>query len=154
MAVSAGSRHVAASELEARLLLVHRQAERGRPIPLKVVALVTAIQVRGTGELALMLVLVAIRALPKFHAIERVLAFGQVAARALDRRVLLYQGVSGGGVLLYSERCRFKSLHVMAGCAVPFVGTLQELAIVLVLVTVEAVLECQRLLEVAASVAA
>jgi hypothetical protein len=133
---------------------MHRQAKRGRPISLKVVALITAIQVRRAGELALMLVLVAIRALRKFHPIERVFALGEVAFRALDRGVLLYEGVCGGCVLLYSERCRFKSLHVVAGCAVPFVGTLQELAIVLILVTVETSLEGQRLLEVAASVAA
>jgi len=117
-------------------------------------ALLTAIQVGRAGELALVLVLVTIRALRRFHPIERVFAFGDVAFRALDRGVLLYEGVCGRCVLLDSERCRFKSLHVVAGCAVPFVGARPELAVVLILVTVETPLECQRLLEVAISVTA
>lgn len=57
--------------------------------------------------------------------------------------------------MLFNSECRRReALHVVTGCALPFIGALDELPIVLVLVTVKTVLESQRLLEITRRVAA
>ena len=116
---------------------MHRQAERGRPVSAEVVALLTAIQVWSAGELTPMLVLVAVHALRKFHSIERVFAFGDVALRALDLSMLLRQGVGCGRVLLNSKSGRLESLNVVTGRAFSFVRAANKLAVVLIFVAVE-----------------
>lgn len=53
-------------------------------------ALLAAIQVRSRGELASVLIFVAVHALRELDSVKSVFAFGNMALCALDRRVLLY----------------------------------------------------------------
>lgn len=66
------------------------EGESCRAISLQVVALLAAIQVGNAGELAHVLVLVAIHALRELHPVKGVLALGNMALRALHCGVLLH----------------------------------------------------------------
>lgn len=61
MAISAGHGNVASGQDEASLLVLG-QGEGRRPVAIQSVALLTAIQIRGGGELALMFVFMAVEA--------------------------------------------------------------------------------------------
>jgi hypothetical protein len=70
------------------------QRERGRAVTFEVVALVALVLVRLTGELIVVLILVAIGALIKFGDPEdRLLPLGSVALIALHFRVALDEGI-------------------------------------------------------------
>lgn len=102
MAVTAGGRDMAASERETRLLVL-RQGEGRGMVTLQIVALFAAIQVRSSGELTLMLVLMTIHAFSEFDLEERVLSFGKVTAFAFHLGVLALKRVSALSVLLDPE---------------------------------------------------
>lgn len=113
----------------------------------------TAIQVRHSGKLSLVLVLVAVHAFRKLNFEKCVLALGDVALIALHLRMLALQRVGAGGVFLDRKSGRLEALHRVAGCALRSARPFDELSAVHVLVTVRAFLESQRFLEVGFEVA-
>ena len=77
-----------------------------------------------------------------------------MALRALQARVPALQRIRARGMLLHRECRRLPSLHGVAGSALAAVGTLGKLAVVRIgLVAIHALLERQRLLEIAIGVA-
>src|ERR1700675_547725 len=69
-------------------------------------------------------------------------------------RMPALQRIGAGGVFFHREGRRFPSLHGMAGSALYAARTLGELAVMRIgLVTIHALLECQRLLKVSVGVA-
>ncbi len=144
---------MAAGELEP-CLFMFRQAERGGAVAFQIVTLLASVEVGSGGELALVLVFVAVRALSKLKTVECVLALRYVALRAVDCGVLLQQRVRRAGMFLHAVGRRLETLNAVARRTFSFVSALNELSVVLVPVTVRAFLECQGFLKVAASVAA
>lgn len=152
VAITTGDRDVSSGQHKPGLLVL-RQSEGGRPIPIYGVALLAAVQVRHGCELSLMLVLVAIQAARELDPVEGRAALGDVTLGALHRGVLGFERVSGRGVLFDTKFCRFESLYCMAGGAFPSICALYELTLVLILVAIHALLEGDRSLEIAAPVA-
>ena len=134
-------------------LLVLRQGEGGRPISIQRVALLAAVQVGRRGELSLVLVFVAVPAARELDLVQRVSALGDVTLRALHGGVLGFERVSGRRVLFHAKFRRFESFHGVTRGAFPTISPLDELAFMLVLMAIHALLEGDRLLEIAAPMA-
>lgn len=101
-----------------------------------------------------MLVHVAIGTVLELDLEERVFTLGNVATRALHRRMSALQGIGRGRVILCGECRGLEPVHGMAGGALATARTLGELSLVRVrLVTVHAFLKGQGLLEISARVA-
>ena len=101
-----------------------------------------------------MLVRVAIGTAVELNLEQRVLPFRDVTLRAIHRRVLPLQRIRTGRVLFHRERRRLPSLDGVTGGALATARTLGELAVVRIgLVAIHALLEYQRLLEIAVGVA-
>jgi hypothetical protein len=151
--ITAGHRNMASGQLKPGVLVL-RQRECGRPKSLDRVARLATVQ-QGRGcELSLVSVAVTIHALGELDAIKRCLTRGQMAFLAAYRRVLALQRVTGGFVLHQSKLGRLEAFHGMAPRALAGVGALQELAAVRIrTVAIAALLECDRLFEIAARVA-
>ena len=116
-------------------------------------ALLAAVQVRHSGKLAHVLVFVAIQALGKLDVIKSVPALRNMTLGTLDRGMFLHQRICRSRMLFNAECSGLKCLNVVTRRALPFVGALRKLPVVLVLVAVKAMLEGQRLLEIARGVA-
>jgi len=152
MAVAAQDGQVAVAQREAGLFVLG-QRKRRRLESLERVALLTLIQPRRSGELGLVLIVMAVQAAGELHFVKRVLPLRGMALRALQFRVLAFERVLGGGVRLHVELGRLPTVDVVAGGTLAAVGALHELAVVRVLVAVYALGELERLLEVAFGVA-
>lgn len=100
-----------------------------------------------------MLVLVAIKTLGESEPVERLSTFWHMALCAIDGSVLQQQGIGGRRMFFNSVRCRLETLHHVTGSTLTFVGAFHELPVVLILVTVQASLKRQRLLEITPGVA-
>ncbi len=112
-------------------------------------AILAFVQVRGRGELAVMSILVTVRAKREFYFVNRVLSDRQMAFGAFDRDVLAFQGIAGRIVFLHAEQRRLPSIQGMALCALALFRTSFELAFVRIgLVAIHAICEGKRLLEI------
>lgn len=149
MAICARRCKMPASQLKTRLLVLG-QCERRRPVALEVVALFATVQVGNPGKLPSMIVLVTIRAIRKLNQINGIPTLWNVTLRALDGGVLLHQGIGRRGVFLDPEGGRLESLDIVTGGALALICPLHELAVVLVLVTVQAALKGEWFFEIAA----
>lgn len=143
---------MAASELEAGLFVLGERKRR-RLESLQRVALLALIQPGRSGELRLVLVVVAVQAAGELDLVKRVLPLRDMALRALEFRVLAFERVRGGGMRLHIELRRFPAVEVVAGRALAAAGALRELAVVRILMAVHAPGERQFFLEVAIGVA-
>lgn len=151
MALSAGNGDMASGQDETSLPVLG-QGEGGGPVAIQGVALLTAVQIRRRCELSLVFVFVAVEATGKLDLIKRFFPFGDMALRTGHAGVFGLERVSRGRVLFDPELCGLESFHGVAGRALSTVGTLEELAAVLIVVAIHAALESQRLLEIAAAV--
>jgi len=152
VSVTGGRSHMAFGENEARFF-VSRQAKRRRPITLQVMALLAAVCVRCTSELALMLILVAVHTFGECNLVERVFTLRNMTFCAGHRSVLVLQGIGAGCVFFDSKKRWLESPHVMTSRAFDPGRALGKLPIVNVFVAVGAFLERQRLLEIPAGMA-
>jgi hypothetical protein len=134
-------------------LLVLGQGESRWPIAVQRVALLTAVEIRSSGELSLVFVFVAVEAAREFDFIKCFPAFRDMALRTLYRGVLGFQRVSGRGVLFDTEFRGFEALYRVAGGAFSTVCTLEELPLVLVFMAIHTPLEGDRLFEITSAVA-
>ena len=141
-----------AGELEAGLFVLGERKRR-RLESLKRVALLALIQPGRSGELRLVLVVVAVQATGELDFVKRVLSLRDVALGAFELRVLAFERICGGGVRLPIEPGRLPAVDVVAGRALAAIGTLRELAVVRVFVAVHALGERQFFLEVGVGVA-
>ena len=155
MAVGTGHGHVAARQLEPRLLMLGKREGR-RTVTLERVALIALVLVRLRRELAVVLVFVAIGAALEIHDLEdRLFAFRRVTLLALQLGVSVDQRVVRLGVRLDVEQRRLPSLHVVTAGTLDAVRlTFRKLTVVLVLVAVSTFCKREFLLEVAIRVAA
>lgn len=152
VAFRAGYGEVRAGEQESRLLVL-RQPERRGPISIQSVALLAPVQVGSGGELPLVFILMAIETALELDLVERFLAVRNVALCALQAGMFPLQGVGSGCMLLQAKGARLETLHGVAGTALASIGALGELALMLILVAMHALLKSQRLFEIAAAVA-
>src|SRR5260370_28569212 len=89
-------------------------------------AILAFVQVWGRGELAVMSILVTVRAKREFYFVNRVLSGRQMAFGAFDRDVLAFQGIAGRIVFLHAEQRRLPSIQRMALCAIALFRTIFE----------------------------
>ena len=148
VAIAAQDSQMAAGKLEAGLFVLGERKRR-RLESLDRVALFALIQPGRSGELRLVLVMVAIQAAGELDSVKRVPSLRDVALGALELRVLAFERVCSRGMRLHIELGRFPSVDVVAGRALAAVGTLHELSVVRVLVAVHALGEWKLFLEVA-----
>jgi hypothetical protein len=94
-------------------LLMARQAERGRFESVQSVALLTAVHIRGGGELGLVLVLMAVQTPVKFEFVNGVFPARNVALRALHGRMFCLQWICSRGVFLHTEERGLESIEVV-----------------------------------------
>ena len=143
---------MASGELEASLFVLGER-KRCRLESLERVALLALIQPGCSGELCLVLVVVAVHAAGELDFVERVFSLRDMALAAFEFRVFAFERVCGGGMRLHIELGRLPAVDVVAGRALAAIGPLHELAIVRVFVAVHALGERQFFLEVAIGVA-
>lgn len=130
------------------------QGKRRRFVSLQIVATLTAIEVRRGGKLSRVLVGMAVGAALELDFEQSVCAVGNVAPGARHHGVSALQGIRRRGVVLHSERRRLESLDRVAGTALATLRAFGKLSLVRVrLVTIRALLEHQRLLEISTRVA-
>ena len=89
----------------------------------------------------------------KLDPIQGVLTLGNVALHAFQPHMTALQRVSGRSVIFHGEKGGLPPLHVVAGGALAAVLTLGELPVMSILVAIHALLERDRLLEIAIGVA-
>lgn len=154
MAVDARYSHVAAGKRKLRLLVPGKSKGRGMEGQVGVALLAVVLEGR-TRELALVGILVAIRAESEFDLEESIAAGRDVALRARNRGVLARQRIGCSQVILDREGRWPPALDPMAGFAPAAVRAPGELAVVRIgLVAVRAVLVRNRTLEVHAGMTA
>lgn len=129
------------------------QAECGGLEAVQRMALFAAIQIRCSGELCLMFILVAIEAQLKLDFVKRFFPARNVALRALQAGMLAPQRISGRRVFFQTEGRGLEPLNVVAGTALRAASALNKLASVFVLVTIHALLEGERLFEITIAMA-
>lgn len=93
-------------------------------------AIFAFVGVRSGGELAVMRVLVTIRAKSEFDLVNRIFTGGQMALSALDGNVFAFQRIARCVVLLHFEQGGFPSIQGMAFGALSLFRTSFELAFV------------------------
>jgi len=153
MAIGARHSHVTARQNKPGLLMPGQRKGR-RLVSIQGVALIAGIEIRRGRELRSVLIGVAIGAAIKFDFEQRVLPFRDVALVTFHMRVPSLQGISTGGVILDRECGRFETLHGMARRAFDSARSLHKLTIVRIgMVTVGALGECHRFLEISVRVA-
>ena len=153
VAIAASDRDVTSRERKVRFL-VPGQRESGGFVSLQIMAARAVVEVRRLCELFGMLIAVAISAVLELHLEQSVLALRDVALRALQFGVASLQGIGRSGVVLHSKFRWLEAIHGMAGAALDSVGPFRELAVVRIrLMAIHALLESQRLFEIASDVA-
>ena len=153
VAIAASDRDMTSREHKARFL-VPGQREGGRFVSLQIMAARAVIEVWRLCELFGMLIAVAISTVLELHLEQSVLALGDVALRALQFGVASLQGIGRSGVVLHSKFRWLEAIHGMAGGALDSAGPFRELTVVRIrLMAIHALLEGQRLLEIASGVA-
>jgi hypothetical protein len=119
------------------------------------VALFAPIKVRSSRELSVVLITVAVRTLLELDLEQRVLPFWDMALRTLQIGMLALQWISSSGVLPQPEGRRLEPFYVVARRALASIRPLGKLPFVRIrLVTIHALLESKRLLEITALVTA
>lgn len=153
MAFGARNRHMPTAQHKVSFLMFG-QAKRRRLIRLQIVAAVAGIKVRSRRKLSLMLVGMTVSAALELDLEQSVLALRNMALGAFQSRVLPFQRIRARIVFLPREGRRLPSLDGMARSTLPAAFPLGKLpAVRIQLVTVHALLKCQRLFEVAVGVA-
>jgi len=153
MAVGAGHGDVPAGQRELRFLVLGKREGR-RLVSIQSVALVAGVEVRCGDKLSGVLIFVARSALVKLDFEERVLAFGDVTLVAVHAGVPAFERIGAGGMVFHCVGRRLPTLHGVAGEALATAMTFGKLSVVRIgLVAIRALVENQRLLEVAVGVA-
>lgn len=135
-------------------LLVPGKGEDRRLKPLQAMTPFTAVEVGRGGELSGMWISMAIGATLEADFENGAFALGQVTVIARHGGVLPLQRIRGCRVFFQAEGGGFEAIYGVAGGALPMAGPLGKLAAVGIgMVTVHALLENKRLLEIAAGVA-
>ena len=111
-------------------------AESGRPKAVHRVATLAPVRPRGAGELSCMNVAMAVQAGLEPRVIVGIESRWPVALRAGQSLVFARERVRGGPMTGLGERRRAPTRYRMARAAVAAVGAVEELALVLVLVTI------------------
>jgi hypothetical protein len=110
----------------------------------------TRIEIRGRGELPLVLVAVTVRTFLKFDLEQGVFAPGSVTLVAFQVSVLTLKRISRSGMFLEAKQGWAKALYGVARGALDTAGPLGKLSVVRIrLVAIHAFLEGNRLLEIA-----
>jgi hypothetical protein len=118
------------------------------------VALVALIEPRRSGELSGVTVRVTVGAELELDFVERVLAFCDMTLGALQARVSALQRIGAGRVLLDAELRGLETVNGVASGALAGVRAFGELSVMRVwFVAINALVECDRLLEVCLRVA-
>src|SRR5271157_1083928 len=105
MALGTGHSRMGSRERETRVAMFGDRIGCAVPF-LDRVAIFTAILERGAGELAVVRILVAVRAECELHFVKRIFACRDVALRAFHINVLAPQRVLGSIVLAHTEKGR------------------------------------------------
>ncbi len=134
-------------------LLVFGQRECGGLVSIQVVAACTVIEVWRGSELPAMLIAMAVGTVLECNFVLRVSTSWDMALATLQRCMSPAQWVIRQLMFLEAERRRFPAIHGVAGSTLASVSAFGELAAVLVFVTIHALAEHQRFLEVASGVA-
>lgn len=130
------------------------QGKRGWLVSLQIVAPLTAIEVWRGRKLSRVLVGVAVSAALELDFEQSVCALGDVAPGARHHGVSALQGIRRRGVVFHGEGRRLESLDRVTGTALATLRAFGKLSLVRVrLVTIRALLEHQRLLEISTRVA-
>lgn len=128
----------------------------GEKRPMKVahrMARLAAIVVRRPGELAIVGILMTVRAVRELHLVDRLAGRGKMALRAFHARVPAFQRILGTRMFLHAEKGWLPTVHRMTLGAFTFSCTPGKLPLVDVHVTVSAVSEGQRFFKIAADMA-
>lgn len=153
VAIGAGHRRMRPREDETGVAML-RNRKSGAVKIQNGVAILAFVQIRGGGELAIVRILVAVRAKREFHLVNGVLASGQMALVAGHGDVLALQGIFGGVMLFHPEKRGFPPVDGVTLRAFAFPGTRFELAFMRIgFVAVHAVRKRQGLLEITVQVA-
>lgn len=152
MAFRTGNCQMRGDERKPRLLMLCDRVRSGLKSG-NGVTLFAPVVVRRRGELAVVYIFMTIQALRKGDFVARRSSCGDVAFVAGHRRVLALQWITCRRVLLHAERAWLPAIHRVAGCALAFVGSRCELALVRIRhMAVHALREGHRLFEVRAGV--
>ena len=150
VAVAARNGDVTSSQGK-RSSIVSAKTKRGWQKSLEIVAIFTAVDVRGARKLASMGVGVTVRAVLKLHRIDRLFASRKMALCTLQQCMLALQRIRSGSVCFYPKRRGFEAVGRVAVRTLDSAGALGELSPMRIrLVTVSAFLKCKSFLEVSA----
>jgi hypothetical protein len=152
MAIAAHNRQMSTCERK-WCFLVGNQRERRWLEALDCVALVALVLPGCASELRLVLIVMAVEAAGELDLVQRFLPLGNVASSALYFGMLALQRILSRSVRLHIKFRRFPSVDVVAGRALACIRPLEKLSVMCVLVTVGALRELERLLEIAIAVA-
>ena len=153
VAIGARHRNMPARQHEPGLFVLG-QGKGGGLIPFEGMAAIAGVEVGRRHKLPSVLVRVAVGAARELDLENSVRALGDMALAALHPGVPTLQRIGAGGVFFHREGGRLPALHGMAGGALNSGGTLGKLAFMGIRrVTVRALAEAQRLLEIAVGVA-
>ena len=118
------------------------------------VATLALVEERSACKLACMGILVAVYARIKFDFVDRILTGWDVAPGAFHFDVLSPQRIVGCVMLLRAEKRRLPAIHRVTFCALAFLRTRCELAVVRVrLMAIRAIREWKRLFEISTRMA-
>ena len=148
VAIGARCRQVPAVQRKSNLFVAGEGKRRWNKT-VQVMALFAAVQIRRAGELGIVIVLVAIRALREFDLVQRLPALGNMTFATLERCVLARERI---GRLLMRLRVKQRWLPAVdgvAGSTFAAVGPIGELAGVRVFVAIGALGKFQGPLEIA-----
>lgn len=147
VAIVAGDRGMRSGKGKVCFLMQRDGKERAVKIADSMAAL-ASIVVRGASELPIMDIFVAVRAIRKFHLVDRFFAGWEVAFGAFHLGVFPVKRILGRCVFLDLEERRLPAFHRVTLGTFALLDAPDELAIVNVFVAVRAIVEWQRLLEV------
>lgn len=150
--IDACHRRVAACQRETGGVVLC-QGEFCGPEPLNGMAVLASVVVWRSGKLSLVNVRMAGNAVSVADFEDGLNAFGNVTLVAGYVRMLPFQGILGGGVLLDCESGRLEAFDGVTRGALAAIGSCLELASMRIGVTIHAVLKLERLLEIGGEVA-
>jgi hypothetical protein len=152
VAIGAGHRGMGSRQCEASFAMLRDGKERTVKIAYGV-AILAFVEIGGCGELAVMRILVTVRAKREFHLVNGVLAGRKMTLVTGNGNVFALQWVLGCVVFLHSEQGRFPPIQRMAFGAFALFRPGFELAFVRIgCVAIHAIREGKRFLEIAIDV--
>jgi len=147
VAIGTDNRDVPARQRKPGLLMLC-EGESGRLVPLQIVALIAGIEIRRCNKLTGMAILMTIGAIIKLYPVQRVLAFWNMALRALHTNMTALERVLRRSVLLHGKQRGLPALDLVTSGAFAGIRTLGELTVMSVLVAIGTLFELDLLLEI------